>query len=126
MPDFDRPDVVAEVRDAFERYEIALRDHDAEALVTAFWDDERALRFGIAESSRGFVAIAAWRRVAPPAPARTLVEPRILTIGADVAVVDTEFVNAQDGARGRQSQVWARVGDEWRIVSAHVSMLEPD
>ncbi len=123
MPDFDRPDVVAEVRETFDRYEQALRDHDVEALVAAFWVDDRTLRFGIAESSRGFASIAEWRRAAPAAPPRTLVDPRVLTLGADVAVVDTEFVNAHDGARGRQSQVWARVDGKWRIVSAHVSML---
>ena len=48
-PEIDRPDVVAEVRAAFLAYEAALVAHDLDALDTAFWDDPRVIRYGVAE-----------------------------------------------------------------------------
>jgi ketosteroid isomerase-like protein len=124
--DLNRPEVVAEVRAAFERYERDLVANDVEALVGWFWDDHRAVRLGIDEELYGFDAIAAYRRgQAQATPPRTLRNTVITTFGDDLATVDTEF--CPDGgpkssaAVGRQSQHWMRTPDGWRVTSAHVS-----
>ena len=46
--DVDLPEVVAEVREAFERYEKALVSNDVDTLDTLFRQDERTIRYGIA------------------------------------------------------------------------------
>ena len=120
----DRDEVVAEVRAAFERYERDLVANDIEALVAWFWDDPRALRYGIDEQHVGHEAIAAYRRSqAQATPPRRLRDLRITAFGDDVAVANTEFVPDGSDAVGRQSQTWVRFPEGWRIVSAHVSWL---
>lgn len=51
---FDADAVEAEVRAAFEAYERALIANDVAATDAAFWDDERVVRFGVAEIQHGF------------------------------------------------------------------------
>ena len=120
----DRPDVVAEVRAAFEAYERALAAHDLPVLDDAFWNDPRVVRFGIADDQHGADAIAAWRRAAGPVTAgRTLRDTTITTFGSDVAIVTTKFSDQAPGV-GRQSQMWMRVDASWRIVGAHVSRVD--
>jgi AtzH-like len=120
------PAVVAEVAEAFERYERALVADDVDALTEAFWDSELAVRFGVAECQYGSNAIMSWRRSAPPLPpGRSIGPTRVVTFGHDVASVTTEFRYPGDTSLGRQSQTWVRRPEGWRIVSAHVSML-PD
>jgi hypothetical protein len=46
----DVPDVVAEVRAAFERYEVALVSNDVATLDALFHDDPRTVRYGGAEN----------------------------------------------------------------------------
>ena len=123
-PELNRSDVVAEVRAAFEQYEADLVTNRVEALVEWFWDDPRAVRFGIDESHVGYDAIAAYRRSqAIATPPRDLRGTVITTFGADVATVDTEFLPHGSDAVGRQSQTWARIDGEWKVTSAHVSWL---
>ena len=122
--DVDRPEIVAEVRDAFEEYERALVAHDLAELDAAFWEDDRVVRFGIADDQRGAQAVAAWRRVSGPVAAgRVLHDTAITTFGSDVAIVTTKFTDDASGI-GRQSQVWMRVDGSWCIVSAHVSRVD--
>jgi hypothetical protein len=122
--DIDRPEIVAEVRAAFEEYERDLVANDVERLVDWFWDDGRAVRYGIDESHVGFDDIAAYRRSQSIAtPPRDLRGTVITTFGDDLATADTEFVPHGTDAIGRQSQTWARIDGRWRIVSAHVSWL---
>jgi hypothetical protein len=125
--ELDREGVVAEVRAAFEQYERDLVANDVDALVAWFWDDPRAVRYGIDEMHVGHDAIAEYRRSqAQATPPRQLRNTRITTFGDDVAIADTEFVpDGADGAGvvGRQSQTWVRFPVGWRIVSAHVSWL---
>ncbi|WP_226359275.1 MULTISPECIES: AtzH-like domain-containing protein [unclassified Pseudonocardia] len=120
--ELDRPDVVAQVRAAFDRYERALRDADVAVLTELFWDDDRCVRYGVADRQQGGAQIAAWRRANPGVPAgRMLSGTTVLALGSDAAVVSTRF-GYPDGAReGRQTQTWARLGGAWRIVAAHVS-----
>lgn len=122
----DLPDVVAEVRAAFDAYEAALLANDVTAMDGWFWDDERTVRYGIGEVQHGFAAVAAWRRTTEPVPAdRTLTHVVVTAHGPDHAVVSCEFRNGAAPAIGRQMQTWVRTGDGWRVVAAHVSMLSP-
>ena len=121
---FDDPAVAREVAAAFADYERALMAYDVEALDGHFWHDPRAVRFGIAENLYGHAAIARYRRSRSFAPARQLDHTAVLILGADAAVVNTEFRYEGDSRLGRQSQVWARTAAGWRVVAAHVSFKE--
>jgi limonene-1,2-epoxide hydrolase len=123
----DRSEVVAEVTAAFEEYERALVDEDHDALDRRFWNDARVIRFGIAEIQYGAEAIAEWRRRSPSVGEdRRLTNTVVTAFGADVAVVATEFSHPSDTVVGRQSQTWVRLDDGWRIVHAHVSVIDRD
>jgi ketosteroid isomerase-like protein len=121
----DRPDVIAEIGRVFEAYEAALRRNDAAALNAFFWDDPRALRYGIAEHNLGIEEIRRWRNAAPAVSAtRRLHGTQIVTFGADAASVSTEFATDDTAALGRQMQIWVRFDTGWRIVAAHVSVID--
>lgn len=121
--DVDIPEVVAEMRANFMRYETALMTNDVEALQSIFRKDPRTLRYGPAENLLGWDMIAAFRANRNPAGiARTLENTVITTFGRDFAVANTEFLRG--GKRGRQSQTWVRFPDTgWHVVAAHVSMM---
>jgi len=70
--------------------------------------------------------IAAFRKGRPPANlARNVRRLDIVTFGRDYGSITLEFERNVDGktVRGRQSQVWVRLPEGWRIVAAHVSVL---
>ena len=118
----NRPELVAEVTQVFERYESALVANDVDALIGFFWDDPRTVRFGIDEEHVGHGPIAEYRRSqAVATPPRRLRNTVITTFGSDLATADTEFVPDGSAAVGRQSQTWIRTPDGWRVASAHVS-----
>jgi hypothetical protein len=120
----DLPDVVAEVRAAFDRYERALVTNDVDVLDELFWNDARTLRYGATESLYGHAQIAAFRAGRSPAGlARTLTKVVISTYGRDVGTANMEFERNGGAVRGRQSHTWVRMPEGWRIVAAHVSML---
>ena len=121
---FDNSAVLREVVAAFADYERALMAYDIEALDAHFWHDPRAVRFGIAENLYGYAEIARYRRSRTAVPARQLDRTAVLVLGADAAVVNTEFRYPGDPRQGRQSQVWARTAAGWRVVAAHVSFKE--
>jgi hypothetical protein len=122
--DINRPDVVAEVREAFDRYERALTGNDVAALDGFFWASEFALRYGASENLYGHAAIAAFRAARPAVNlARDVARTVITTFGTDFATANLEFVRPALGQSGRQSQTWVRFADGWRIVAAHVSLL---
>lgn len=122
----DLPEVVAEVKEAFDRYERALVTNDVHTLDALFRDDPRTIRYGGAENLYGYAAIAAFRQARSAAGlARDLAGTVITTYGRDVAVASTLFY--RDSARGRvgrQMQTWVRFGEGWRVVAAHVSVIE--
>jgi ketosteroid isomerase-like protein len=124
--ELDRHDVVAEVKQAFERYEQALVSNDVDALDALFFDDERTIRYGGGENLYGYADIAAFRRARPPAGlARRLSRTVITTYGRDVAVASTLFHRSSaPGKVGRQMQTWVRFAEGWRVVAAHVSVIE--
>ncbi len=102
------PETVAELHALYPQYETALVANDAETLTRMFWASPHAMRFGIAENLYGIAEIA-----------------DIVTFGRDYGSITLEFERHVDGktVRGRQSQVWARLPEGWRIVAAHVSVL---
>ena len=122
MPDINLPDVHAEVRAAFDRYEIALVANDVDVLNELFWHSERTLRYGPLENLYGYDAISAFRAARSPAGlSRALTNLVITTFGRAFATANAEFVRMD--RRGRQSQAWVRIDGEWRVVAAHVSLL---
>ena len=124
--DIDLPEVVAEVREAFERYEKALVTNDVATLDTLFSKDERTIRYGVGENLYGYDAIAAFRSGRPPMDlTRRLMNTVITTYGRDTATANTEFQRVGAPATGRQSHVWLRTTAGWQIAAAHVSLLLP-
>ncbi len=122
----DLPEVVAEVRAEFERYEKALVSNDVATLDAIFYDDPRTIRYGGAESLYGAAAIEAFRAArASVGLARTLSKTVISTYGRDHAVASTLFHRATTpGKVGRQMQTWVRFNEGWRVVAAHVSAID--
>ena len=124
--EIDIPEIVAEVAAAFERYEQALVTNDVAALDDLFWANPRTLRFGATENSYGDEAIKSFRAARSPAGlARERRNVRITTFGRDCAVANTEFYRTTTAKWGRQSQTWVRFADGWRVVAAHVSLIDP-
>lgn len=124
--EIDLPEVLAEVRAAFERYEQALVSNDVTTLDGLFRQDSCTIRYGIAENLYGHEEIAAFRAGRPP---RGLMRSRsrtvITTYGRDFAVASTLFHrDTAPGKIGRQMQTWVRCGEGWRVVAAHVSLID--
>jgi hypothetical protein len=124
--DRDLPDVVAEVKAAFWRYEQALVANDVAVLDTIFCDDPRSIRYGTHEILYGFDEIARFRAARSPAGLmRTLSRTVISTYGRDMAVASTLFHRAtMPGKVGRQMQTWMRGPNGWQVVAAHVSIVD--
>jgi len=120
----DIPDVVAEVRAAFERYEQALVTNDVATLDGMFRNDPRTIRYGQSENLYGYKEIEAFRAARPSAGlARTLSRTVITTFGRDFAMASTLF-HCAPGKVGRQTQTWVRFAEGCRIVVGHVSVIE--
>ncbi len=120
------PETLADVEAAFAGYERALVGNDVAALDGFFWHDNRAVRYGAAENLYGHAEIAAFRAARSPAGlARTLDRTVITTFGRDFATASTLFQRTSlPGRVGRQTQTWARLPEGWRIVAAHVSVID--
>ena len=124
--EIDRPEVVAEVTAAFERYEQALVTNDVATLNAIFRDDPRTIRYGVGENLYGYDEIKAFRGARSPVGlARTCSRTVITTYGRDFAVASTLFHRASSpGKIGRQMQTWVRFDEGWRVVAAHVSLID--
>ena len=120
------PEVVAELQALYPRYGEALVTNDVDTLVAMFWDRAEVMRFGAAENLYGLDELKAFRKARPSAGlARTVTRLDIVTFGRDFGSITLEFERATSGGlvRGRQSQVWVRMPEGWRIIQAHVSLL---
>jgi hypothetical protein len=118
------PQTLAEVTEAFERYEAALVSNDVAVLDELFWDSPHTLRFGVGENLFGYPAIQAFRAARPSAGlAREIFNTVITSYGPDFATANTEFRWEGSERTGRQSQTWMRTAEGWRVVAAHVSLL---
>ena len=123
----DLPDVLAEVTEQFARYEKALVSNDVAVLDELFRADKRTLRYGIAENLYGYDAIMAFRAARSPVGLmRKTAQTVITSYGRDAAVASTLFYrDVWGGGRvGRQMQTWVRFAEGWKIVAAHVSIID--
>jgi hypothetical protein len=118
------PDVLAEVKHQFDRYERALVTNDVAVLDELFWNNPLTLRYGATENLYGYDAIRAFRAGRPAQGLeRTLSATLITTYGRDFATANVEFQRVGSSKTGRQSQTWMRTLEGWRVVAAHVSLL---
>ena len=120
------PDVLSEVTAQFARYEKALVGNDVTVLDELFHKDARSLRYGIAENLYGYGEITAFRAARSPVGLmRKTAKTLISTYGRDTAVASTLFYrDSLPGKVGRQMQTWIRFPEGWRIVAAHVSIID--
>jgi hypothetical protein len=124
--EIDLPDVIAEVGEAFARYEKALTTNDTAVLGELFRNDPRTLRYGMGENLYGYDEIQAFRGARSPVglmrrTARTVIS----SYGRDTAVASTLFYrDTAPGKVGRQMQTWIRCPEGWRIVAASVSLID--
>lgn len=125
--DIDIPEVVAEVRQAFEAYEQALVNNDVAKLDELFRDDPRTVRYGVTEVLYGYEAIKAFRAGRSPVGlGRTLSKTSITTYGRNFATASTLYERpSAPGKIGRQMQTWVKFPEGWRVVAAHVSLMDP-
>ena len=127
MPDthaINLPEIVAEVRAVFERYEGALTANDVPVLEELFLDAPETTRYGVGENLYGWSEISAFRRARATGPfERRLMRTVITTYGRDFATANTEYQRQGHDRPGRETKTLLRTADGWRIVSAHVSLL---
>lgn len=121
------PTTVAELAALYPLYETALVTNDVETLTGMFWHSAEVMRFGVTENLYGFEELEAFRKSRPSIGlVREVKRVDIVAFGTDYGSITLEFERtASDGRliRGRQSQVWVRLAEGWRIVAAHVSLL---
>jgi hypothetical protein len=122
----DDPQTKAEVEAQFAAYERALISNDVVALDRFFLGSDAAIRYGAAENLYGSKAIKAFRAARPAAGLqRRLEKIRIVTYGRDCAIAATLFRrDSAPGRIGRQMQTWIRFPEGWRIVAAHISVID--
>jgi len=122
------PEVVTELQALYPLYEQALVANDVKRLVAMFWAGPQVMRFGASENLYGPEELAAFRKARHAAGlARTVTRLDIVSFDRDFATITLEFerTTASGNVHGRQSQVWVRFDEGWRIVQAHVSLLPP-
>lgn len=124
--EINTPEIVAEVRSVFDEYERAFVANDVDALDAFFLQEPTTIRYGAADMQLGMEELRAYRRtVSPVGLERELRDTVITTYGADLGIASTLFFRARHpGKTGRQMQTWIRTSDGWRIVAAHVSLID--
>lgn len=120
------PNIHAEVQALFDQYEDALIHNKIDVLDNSFWNNPLVIRYGMNENLYGFDEIAAFRAARPSKGLlRSISRTVITTFGNDLATANTLFErDTVPGKMGRQSQTWVRTPEGWRIVSAHVSLID--
>ena len=124
--DINLPDVRAEVQAAFDDYERALITNDVAGLDALFWDDANTIRYGGGENLYGIEAIRAFRSARSPIGLERSLEGTVITTyGNDMATAATLFRRSSAPGRiGRQMQTWMRTPAGWKVVAAHVSLID--
>ena len=116
------PDVIAEVKDVFLRYQRAVDTNDVETMNTLFWKSPYTVRFGPNGTLIGHEAIASFRRGRTKSTFERILQNTVITtFGRDFAATNTETVKVEERGVSRQSQTWIRTPQGWRIAAAHVS-----
>lgn len=125
MMEIDLPEVKAEVEAVFARYEAALVGNDIDVLDELFFASDRTIRYGGAENLYGIDEIRAFRQArSSQGLERRLEKTQITTYGRDMAIAATLFRrDTSPGKLGRQMQTWIRTPEGWRVVAAHVSLI---
>jgi Protein of unknown function (DUF3225) len=119
------PEVVAEVTAMVAHYETALVTNDVAVLDELFWMSRHTVRYGACENLYGHDAIKAFRAGRSPANLQRLVRhAAVTTFGRDFATANIEFQRMGEARVGRQSQTWVRMPQGWRVVAAHISLME--
>jgi hypothetical protein len=119
------PEVHAELCAVFMRYEDALVNNRLDVLDELFWHSQHTVRYGAGENLVGIDAIRAFRAARPTVGlARSLQHTVITTHGTDFGTAMTEFRREGGTKLGRQSQTWVRFPEGWRVVAAHVSLID--
>ncbi len=123
--EIDHQAVHHEVTAAFFRYEQALIHNDIAVLDELFWDDDRTVRYGATENLYGISAIRDFRNQRPSQGLERLLRHTVITTyGEEMAVASTEFTRENSTRVGRQMQTWVKFPCGWRIVAAHVSLMD--
>ncbi len=112
--DVNRPDVVAELTAMYDRYETALMADDRSVLDLLFWNSPTTIRYAMTNQN-GHDAIKADRKATSRGGGAIKREVRRMTV--------TTYFRPSSRRHGRQSQVWVKFAEGWRVVSAHVSLL---
>jgi hypothetical protein len=126
MSEINLPEPKAEMEAAFMRYEKALNENDLAVLDELFWDSSLTIRYGIAENLYGKAEISGFRSGRSPVGlTRNISRTVITTYGRDFATAMTLFSReSAAGKIGRQSQTWLRTPAGWKVVAAHVSLID--
>lgn len=124
--EINNPATLAEVRSVFVAYEAAFVANDRDALDSFFLHEPTTIRYGVADMQLGMDELRAYRRsISAVGLERDLRDTVITTYGTDLAVASTLFFrDRHPGKTGRQMQTWIRTVDGWRIVAAHVSLID--
>ena len=122
----DDPDARAEVEAAFAAYERALVANDVAALDRFFLPSESVIRYGATENLYGYEAIKSFRAARSPHGLARKFERRASSLTAGIALSQPRCSGATiaPGKIGRQMQTWIRFPEGWRVVAAHVSLIE--
>ena len=120
------PEVVAEVKEAHDRYNDAINAGDIAVINSTFYNDDRTIRFGLADMEYSYKEIETFRKTAQPlVPPRVNIKTVITTYGRDFATASLLTHRANEpGKVGRQMQTWVRFPEGWRVVAAHVSTID--
>lgn len=118
--------VKAEVEAVFAAYEKALVSNDVSTLDRLFLDEPTTIRYGGGENLYGYGEIAAFRSARSGSNLqRRLDRTVITTYGAGFATASTLFYrDTAPGKVGRQMQTWMKTAEGWKVVAAHVSVIE--
>jgi hypothetical protein len=123
--EINRPDVLAEVTEKFLQYEEAINTNAVEVLDESFYDSPYTVRFGMTEELWSYDEIKAFRSTPNTAGTpRQLVKYEITTYGDRLAVANAMFRREGVNKIGRQSQTWVKLDQGWKVVSAHVSLVD--
>jgi hypothetical protein len=119
------PGPLSELTAACDIYETALMENDLDRLDALFWDSPLTLRYGVGENLYGIDEIRDFRKGRTGgSPPRDVLRREIVTYGENLGVCNLEFRRRGGDRIGRQSQTWMKTEDGWRVVSAHVSLMQ--
>ncbi len=124
--EINHPETLAEVEAVFARYEAALVGNDVAVLDELFHPAPTTIRYGSGENLYGIDEIRAFRLARPDAGLERELDRTVITsYGRDMAVASTLFRRrSAPGTVGRQMQTWMRMEAGWRVVAAHVSVID--